>query len=78
VTDRDRTDSGQFTSDTIYTERDFLAAVDGLDHPTTSDIADRVGCSHDTASRWLRQLETESEIKSQRIGNSVVWSQSVS
>lgn len=73
MTDRDRTENGQFTSDTIYQASDFLAAVDELDHPTTTDIANRVGSSYDTANRWLHQLKDEAEIKSTKIGNSLVW-----
>lgn len=73
VTNRDRTEDGQFTSDSIYQASDFLTAVDGLDHPTTTDIADRVDCSYDTANRWLHQLEDEGQLKSTKIGNSLVW-----
>lgn len=71
--DRDRTDNGRFTSDTIYEPSDFLAAVDGLDNPTTTDIANSVGCSNDTANRWLHQLEDDGDVTSSRIGNSLVW-----
>jgi len=73
VTDRDRTEDGQFTTDTIYQASDFLAAVDELDNPTTTDIADRAGCSYDTANRWLHQLEDERKVVSTKIGNSLVW-----
>jgi DNA-binding IclR family transcriptional regulator len=75
VTNRDRSDGGQFTTDTIYKASNFLAAVDEHDHPTTTDIADRIGCSYDTANRWLHQLEEEDQVESTKIGNSLVWSQ---
>lgn len=39
----------------------------------TSEIADKVGCTHRTAYLRLQSLESEGKIKGTKVGNSLVW-----
>lgn len=73
MTERERDDSGRYTTDTQYTKQDFLDAIAVIENPTTSDIADHVGSSRSTARHWLQELESNEEVTSTKIGNAVVW-----
>jgi len=64
-------DSGQFTP--AFTDEEFLSAVGGHDLPTTSDVADAVGCKYRTAYARLGELEDEGTVTSRKVGNSLVW-----
>lgn len=67
----DRDESGQFKP--IYSSEDFVSAVSGADLPSTSEVAEIVGCKYRTAYEWLKRLEDEGRIDSREIGNSLVW-----
>jgi Mn-dependent DtxR family transcriptional regulator len=70
--DRDE-ESGKYT--TTYTDSDFIEAIgngDGM--AATSDVAESVGCSHQTAYERLQRLEEQGEIRSREVGNSLLWS----
>ena len=74
MADRDRDDSsGQFTDE--YPRELFLQTIDsegGM--AATGDVADQIGCAHDTAYKKLNQLEGERLVEGQKFGNSLVWS----
>ena len=74
MADRDRDDSsGQFTDE--YPRELFLQTIDsegGM--AATGDVADRIGCAHDTAYKKLNQLENGEFVEGQKFGNSLVWS----
>lgn len=70
--DRDE-ETGLYTGE--YDQDDFLVAIRESEGPAgTGEIADSVGCSHDTAYKRLKTLEEEGIIVSQKVGNTLVWS----
>ena len=69
--DRDK-DSGEYTE--TYPDRDFIKIIDELEGMAgTSEISDKVGCTHRTAYTRLRSIEDEGLIRSQKVGNTLVW-----
>lgn len=64
-------ESGQFTP--TFSDEDFLDAVRKGDLPSTSEIADTVGCKYRTAYERLNQLEDQGGVTSKKVGNSLVW-----
>jgi hypothetical protein len=68
--DRDD-DSGRFQ--TTYPTETFLAAVEHLDVPTTSNVADYVGCSYDLAYRRLNALAETGHVEKTDVGGSFMW-----
>lgn len=69
--DRDE-ETGQYTGE--YATEDFLAAIRSEDGMAgTGEIADIVGCAHDTAYKRLQELEDEGAISSKKFGNTLVW-----
>jgi hypothetical protein len=52
---------------------EFLEAVRPHDRPTTSEVADAVGCKYRTAYDRLGRLEDDGRIKSREVENSLVW-----
>ena len=68
--DRDE-NSGRFTEQ--YPDTAFLDAILTLETPTTSNIAEEVGCSYDLAYRRLTTLEDSSRIRKETIGSSFLW-----
>ena len=70
--DRDRDEkSGKFTEE--YPPQDFLEAIDELGSSGTTDISNYVGCDRRTAYLKLKSLEEEGRIRSQNVGNSLLW-----
>ncbi len=70
--DRDE-DSGKYI--TSYHDEEFLDAIEGLDGMAgTSEIANKVGCTHRTAYARLKSIEEKGDIQSRKVGNSLVWS----
>lgn len=70
--DRDD-ETGRYTGE--FTTEDFLDGVreeGGL--AGTGEIAEAVGCAHDTAYKRLKQLEAEGVVSSRKLGNTLVWS----
>lgn len=70
----DRDDkTGRYTGE--YSTEDFLDAItaeDGL--AGTGDIADQVGCAHDTAYKRLQRMEKQELVSSKKVGNTLLWS----
>ncbi|MFC6720299.1 transcriptional regulator [Halobacteriaceae bacterium SHR40] len=70
--DRDRDEnSGKFTEE--YPETDFLEALDEIGPAGTTDISDHVGCDRRTAYLKLKSLEKDNEVRSQKVGNALLW-----
>jgi DNA-binding MarR family transcriptional regulator len=70
--DRDRDEeSGKFTEE--YPLQEFLAALSELGPSGTTDISDYIGCDRRTAYLKLKTLEEEGEIRSRKVGNSLLW-----
>ena len=66
-------DSGKYT--TSYPDSDFIDAIQTLDGMAgTSEIAETVGCTRRTAYTRLQSLESEEEVTSRKVGNSLLWS----
>ncbi len=56
-----------------YSDRDFLDAVDRLELPTTTDVADELGCVKATAAGRLNALEDDGELAAKTVGQAKVW-----
>lgn len=70
--DRDRDkESGKFTEE--YPAQEFLEALAELGPSGTTDISDYVGCDRRTAYLKLKSLEEEGEVRSRKVGNSLLW-----
>lgn len=70
--DRDRDEeSGKFTEE--YPPQKFLETLDELGPSGTTDISHHIGCDRRTAYLKLKSLEDEGEIKSRKVGNSLLW-----
>ena len=64
--------SGQFIEE--YPRESFLQAIDaegGL--ATTSNIANRVGCTHDAAYKRLVAMESENIVIRRLFGQTLAW-----
>ena len=69
--DRDE-DSGEYTE--TYPDSDFIEVIEEMDGmASTSDISDKVGCTHRTAYTRLKRIEEDGLIESRKLGNSLVW-----
>ncbi|NIC00247.1 helix-turn-helix domain-containing protein [Halobacterium sp. R2-5] len=69
--DRDE-ETGRYTGE--YSTEDFLNAINlegGM--AGTGEIADQVGCAHDTAYKRLQRMEKDGLVASQRVGNTLIW-----
>lgn len=51
----------------------FLEALEEIEVPTTSKIAEQVGCSYDLAYRRLHELEDRGDVTKQDVGGSFIW-----
>jgi predicted transcriptional regulator len=70
--DRDRDEeSGKFTEE--YPPQEFLEALDELGPSGTTDISNYIGCDRRTGYLKLKSLEEEGEIRSKKVGNSLLW-----
>jgi len=69
--DRDE-DTGRYTDE--YPREDFFDAIkDSGEAVGTREIADSVGCVHDTAYKRLRRLEEAGLVTSRKVGNTLLW-----
>jgi len=69
--DRDE-DSGQYVGE--YSQESFISAVQSESGMAgTGEIADAVGCAHDTAYKRLTQMEEDGVVISTKVGNTLVW-----
>ncbi len=72
MADRDE-ETGRYTGK--YPDIKFLNTIEDQDEMVgTGEIANAVGCAHDTAYKRLQKLENEGEVSSQKVGNTLVWS----
>lgn len=71
ASDRD-TDTGKFEEK--YPRELFIEAVEELETPTTSNVAEQVGCSYGLAYRRLKDLAENREIEKTIVGKTFVWS----
>lgn len=69
--DRDK-ETGQFNQE--YPRDQFIEAIDELGTPTTSSIANYVGCSYNLAYRRLTKLAEDGEISKTKVGKTYLWS----
>lgn len=68
--DRDE-ESGKFTEE--YPPQKFLEALTELGPSGTTGISDYVGCDRRTAYLKLKSLEEDGEVRSSKVGNSLLW-----
>jgi predicted ArsR family transcriptional regulator len=64
-------ETGRYT--TQYQRQDFLKALEEEDFLSTSDVAEKVGCTQNLAYRRLKELEEDGEVKSKEIGRYLAW-----
>lgn len=72
--DPTRRSNGSFEQ--TYQPQDFLNAIAELDDPSTSTIADEIGCSVGTAHRYLTQLAEQGDVDREEKYGAVIWSRS--
>ena len=66
-------DSGKYT--TTYPDSDFTDAIHNLGGMAgTSEVAEAVGCTRRTAYTRLQTLESEGQVSSKKVGNTLLWS----
>jgi predicted transcriptional regulator len=41
----------------------------------TGEIADQVGCAHDTAYKRLQKMEEKGIVSSKKVGNTLLWTE---
>lgn len=69
--DRDD-ESGQYQE--TYPTEAFISALESEGGSAgTQDVADRVGCSYETAYKKLRSLTEDGEIDRRKVGNANLW-----
>ena len=71
MTGRDE-ETGRYTGQ--YSTDEFLNAISvegGL--AGTGEIADHVGCAHDTAYKRLQEMEEEGLVSSRKVGSTLLW-----
>jgi len=64
-------DTGRFGHH--YPDEAFLAAVRERDLPTTTEVADDVGCDRRTAYVRLTELKDGGVVRSRKVGTALVW-----
>jgi predicted HTH transcriptional regulator len=63
--------SGRYTEE--YSDKEFLRVVAELGSCSTSDVAERLGCSSDLAYRRLRELADNDRVGSEKIAGTYRW-----
>lgn len=66
-------ETGEFTEE--FPIEDFLQALEKIGPAGTTEIAEHIGCDRRTAYLKLQSLEADGEIKSQKVGNALLWMQ---
>jgi DNA-binding Lrp family transcriptional regulator len=67
----ERDNQGRFTPQ--YPEEEILEAVHDHAPATTTEVAEAVGFARQNADYRLRQLEESGEVRSKKVGPSLVW-----
>lgn len=57
-----------------YPQSAFVDAVENHNDPTTTDVAESIGCSQQVAHYRLEKLEEEGKVASRKVGRARVWS----
>lgn len=66
--------TGRYTGQ--YSTDDFLNAINAEGGMAgTGEIADHVGCAHDTAYKRLQEIENEGIVSSRKVGNTLLWAE---
>ncbi len=66
-------ESGKYTQ--AYRNEEFLEAVQDSEGPaSTTEVADRLGCSNRTALTRLRELAEEGHLTQRKVGTVNLWS----
>lgn len=70
--ERKRDETGQFQSE--FDDEYIIEVIGGL-QPTagTSDIAEKLGVTRQSADYRLRKLQEEGRIKSETVGRTLIW-----
>ncbi|SFH05365.1 FaeA-like protein [Halopelagius inordinatus] len=63
----------QTSGDVTHPEEDYLDAVRAHAPASTKEVADAVGVTRQGADYRLRQMESDGEVESKMVGNSLVW-----
>ena len=66
-----RSATGEFIE--TYPATEFLTAVREHAPASTKEVADAVGCTRQNADYRLRQLREDGEVRSKKVGASLVW-----
>jgi len=64
-------ETGRFSDH--YPDEEFLTAIHECDLPTTTEVADGVGCNRRTAYVRLTELEDREDVTSRKVGTALVW-----
>lgn len=68
---RERDDRGRWLPE--VTDDELLAAVSEREPAGTAEVAKAVGLARQNASRRLKHLEERGEVRSKKVGRSLVW-----
>jgi len=67
-------ETGRYTGQ--YSIEDFLIAISNANGMAgTGEIADQVGCAHDTAYKRLQRMEEKGIVSSKKVGNTLLWTE---
>ena len=65
-------ETGRYTGQ--YSVNEFLTAISEQGGVAgTGEIADHVGCAHDTAYKRLQSMEANGTLSSRKVGNTLLW-----
>lgn len=66
-------ETGRYTD--TYLREAFIEAITAEGrHAGTGEIAERVGCDHDTAYKKMLSMEQDGSVESRNVGNTLLWS----
>jgi len=73
MSDRERADSGEFTE--TVTHARVLEVFESVEGPsiTSTDVAEALGCSDETARRKLEELHQKGIVGRRKTGRTVLW-----
>lgn len=69
--ERERDHQGRYSR--AYTDEDLLNAVTTHEPAATSEVAEELGVTRQSADQHLRRLADEGKIRKKKIGASLVW-----